>query len=142
MRSDGATLITFGCRSARVSLVGHYSRSLAQSQRRAQSLSLAGEPNHPNNKMSFVLTTHFSVACLLGPNTCILSPFLYFFLASSLSFFSFSQSCNALICGVNKPKEMWQLLLETILAQYRIKPLLRTRSVRHAGGTDQKMLTK
>lgn len=33
---------------------------------------------------------------------------------------------------------MWRLLLETILAQYRIKPLLKTRSVRHSGGIDQK----
>lgn len=39
---------------------------------------------------------------------------------------------------MNKPREMWRLLLETILAQYRIKPLLEMRSVRPAIGRDKK----
>lgn len=50
---------------------GPYFRSLPQSQRRAQSLSPAGEPNHPHNEMSSVLTMHSSVVHLPGPNTCI-----------------------------------------------------------------------
>lgn len=47
-------------------------RSLPQSQRRALSLSLAGEPNHPDNEMSSVLTMHSTVVHLPGLNTCIL----------------------------------------------------------------------
>lgn len=148
MRSVSVTLITFGCRSAPVSLVGHYSRSLAQSQRRAQSLSLAGEPNHPHNKMSFVLNT---LQCCPSPRTermhslsLIFSIHFPLFLSLAFSLSLPFSPVMLLICGVsgNKPREMWQLLQETILAKYRIKPLLKTRSVKHSGGIDKKFFLK